>query len=104
MRILPPSGSQSQDSKYPASGSKNLTLTSNLPENFCDHHLIVFFIPFISEQHKRKVYDQILRNNGLLENTEITFTPDEKLVDILTRQAVPVHQNLGTSDQYPTFV
>ena len=44
-------------------------------------------LPYISEQHKRKVY-QIMRNNNLLESTKITFKPDNKLKDILTRSAL----------------
>ena len=44
-------------------------------------------LPYINEYHKRKVY-QILRQNELLETTKVTFYPDKKLKEILTRSAL----------------
>ena len=44
-------------------------------------------LPYIGEQHKRRVY-YILRTNGLLTTTQVTFRPDRKLKQILTRSAL----------------
>ncbi len=44
-------------------------------------------LPYVDEQHKRKVY-QILRTNNLLDNTKVTFLPDNKLKDTLSKSAL----------------
>ena len=44
-------------------------------------------LPYIDEHHKRKVY-QILRQNNLLDRTKVSFYPDKKLGEILTRSAL----------------
>jgi len=44
-------------------------------------------LPYINEPHKRKVH-QILRKNGLLEHTRLSFTHDPNLKEILTRSAL----------------
>ena len=44
-------------------------------------------LPYVNEQHKRKVYT-ILRKNNLLTSTKVTFKPDKKLKNILTRSVL----------------
>ena len=44
-------------------------------------------LPYVNEYHKRKVY-QILRQNDLLDKTKVSFYPDKKLGEILTRSAL----------------
>ena len=44
-------------------------------------------LPYVSEQHKRKVYT-ILRKNDMLKNTRVIFKPGNKLKNHLTRTAL----------------
>jgi hypothetical protein len=44
-------------------------------------------LPYVSELHKRKVY-QILRQNNMLDKMKLTFYPDKKLKEILSKSAL----------------
>ena len=56
-------------------------------DKYKKHMKYVLCLPFIGEQHKRKIL-AILRKSGMLENTRVCFNTDKNLKEILTRSAL----------------